>query len=210
MAFSTWLTTRQPESIDFRVPQGKNGQHNTYAARFRWVNPEKGTPPMAHSERCPICSPLTRAQAFDWIGKGYWVPVIHGNHWIRDDLDRALASLQPGQVIELNYGFGYLGTPLILFLSLSTDDVLTVAGPFGQAKTPDHVTWTWQFTNDSLLVMKIRRTLHEYIEERRYLRLHQEMVVSTPKLARKPAVAGQPVPRTAVAPKTSRIQLAAS
>ena len=58
-------------------------------------------PHMAHSERCPICQPLTRAQAFDWIGKGYWVPVIHGNHWIRDDLDHALASLQLGDVVEL-------------------------------------------------------------------------------------------------------------
>lgn len=210
VAISTWLTTRQPESIDSRVPQGKNGQHNTYTARFRWVNPEKGMPHMAHSERCPICQPLTRAQAFDWIGKGYWVPVIHGNHWIRDDLDHALASLQPSDVVELNYGFGHLGTPLILSLSLSNDGVLTAAGPFGEAKTPDHVTWTWQFSNDSLLLTKIRRTLHEYVEERRYQRLHQKHVIGSAKPRRKPAVPGLPVPTSVSAPKASRVQLAAS
>lgn len=164
---------------------------------------------MAHSERCPICQPLARAQAFDWIGKGYWVPVIHGNHWIRDDLDRTLSSLQPGQVVELNYGFGHLGTPLILSLSLSYDDILTATGPFGQAKTPDHVIWTWQFSNDSLLFMKIRRTLHEYIEERRYQRLHRDVVIGA-KHARRSAVPGQPIPSSVTTPETLRIQLAAS
>ncbi len=165
---------------------------------------------MAHSERCPICQPLTRAQAFDWIGKGYWIPVIHGNHWIRDDLDHTLASLRPGQVIDLNYGVGHLGTPLILSLSLSDDGVLTVSGPFGQAKTPDHITWTWQFANDSLLFMKIRRTLHEYIEERRYQRLHREITIGAPERSRRPAVLGQPVPASVSTSKKSRLQLAAS
>ncbi|MFT3942271.1 MAG: hypothetical protein QM705_00405 [Ancrocorticia sp.] len=165
---------------------------------------------MSHSERCPICQPLTRAQAFDWIGRGYWIPVIHGNHWIRDDLDRALTSLQPGETTELNYGFGHLGTPLILSLSLSNDDVLTVTGPFGQAKTPDHVTWTWQFSNDSLLLMKIRRTLHEYVEERRARHLHRDVVIGAAKRPQRPAVPGQPVPTSLATSAKSRVRLAAS
>src|SRR5690606_21537750 len=44
---STWLVTRQPESIDSRVSQGKNGLTRSRDARFDGVLPRRGASDMS-------------------------------------------------------------------------------------------------------------------------------------------------------------------
>lgn len=68
---------------------------------------------------------MTRARAFDWLGKDHPIPAMVGTEWLCADLDRGLASLQRGGKVTLDYRGAVAEGPELL-LARSTDDVFSV------------------------------------------------------------------------------------
>jgi len=66
-----------------------------------------------HGPTCCTCAPLTRPEAYRWIGIPNPVPVSHGCGWLGWDIRETLRPLLPGGEATLDYRGVVDGAPTI-------------------------------------------------------------------------------------------------
>ena len=115
---------------------------------------------------CNICVDMTRARAYDWLGRNHWIPALHAVNWLHGDLRIALGGLGLGEEMELDYRGGYVDAPKIA-VHRSVDDVFTAQGPEGWLKANGHVEWTWPIGGRADRHDEIVFSLMSFLRERR-------------------------------------------
>ncbi len=118
----------------------------------------------------PTLPNLTRATAFDWLGKHHWIPANMAVRWLHADLVAALEGLQRGATIALDYRGTVPDAPHFA-LERSATGTLTLRFLTGPADAPrksskspttwpptDHPARTERIVHDMLaLILKRRR-----------------------------------------------------
>jgi len=85
---------------------------------------------------------MTRAQAFDYVGKLHWIPATMGVRWLSRDLNRELAGLKRGQVATLDYRGTVDGAPLWQ-LERSAGGVITLRSLDGELDFYGSIQGAW-------------------------------------------------------------------
>lgn len=85
---------------------------------------------------------MTRAQAFDYVGKLHWIPANMGVRWLSKDLNRELAGLERGEAAALDYRGSVPEAPLWQ-LERSPDDVITLRSLEGPTDVSGRPERTW-------------------------------------------------------------------
>ena len=89
---------------------------------------------------------LTRATAFDWLGKHHWIPANMAVRWIHADLMAAIESLPRGATIALDYRGTVPDAPHFT-LERSATDTLTLLISEGPTDAPRKQRKTWPPTD---------------------------------------------------------------
>ncbi len=109
---------------------------------------------------------MTRARAFDWIGKSHWIPALAGSQWIGEDLDRVLETLERGGEVTLDYRGAVPEAPEFL-LARSNDDLISLESLIGTLDGPGNTRRTWPPSDRPDRLAQVRFDIMSVLVKRR-------------------------------------------